>query len=522
MRNNVPVTIDIIDLDPDTDDDDDETGGEIETDCIPIKKNHGQKKYVAQSKSHKTVWLSTPSAGRKTSTWTWHRTRMNQQPRSTVTYTKKRDALKRFLCGRIVHCMVIETNRKAKRMFDKYQRLPSAKPMKPWQATNEDEMYAFIAILIYAGAEKANLCATKELFHISHMPFYRAVMSQQRFEELLTFLRFDDSTTREVRSRGDMLTTFRHVWQIFQSNLNLPLFVPSKELRIDEQFIACSKKFVYGQPIPTRPDKYGIKIVWLIDQKSNYPLIGEITFPNEDWPNVVSQRLVLRLANRFTDAGANITMGNSFTSIPLAKSLFTQKTTMVGAIRSNQPEIPEIFSSDVEATRRGPHASVFGFSNEISLVSYTTAKKDNVLLISTAHATDACAILTNTPIVVHDYNQNTAEDSSLETTLSTFSCARPSNSWPMLLFYNIINIAGLAAFRLVKPISPVFSKKIDLKKRKSFLKKVAFELAEPHLANRCQKPLPRSVRNAMMSIGFKANNHHPEALTKVIHFRFDY
>lgn len=60
-----------------------------------------------------------------------------------------------------------------------------------------DEMYAFIGILIYAGAAKLNLVAAKDLFHKSHMPFYRGVMSLERFEQISRCLRFDDSRTRD-------------------------------------------------------------------------------------------------------------------------------------------------------------------------------------------------------------------------------------------------------------------------------------------------------------------------------------
>lgn len=127
--------------------------------------------------------------------------------------------------------------------------------------------------------------------------------------------------------------------------------------------------------------------------------------------------MLLRIADRFLDSGANFTMGKLFTSFPLAKQLSDRKTTMIGAIRSNQPDIPQLFSSDDEAERRGMHSSVFAFSDEVSLVSYTTVMKRNVLLISTAHATDETVGNAKTPLMVHDYNENTKKSKSLETLL---------------------------------------------------------------------------------------------------------
>lgn len=77
-----------------------------------------------------------------------------------------------------MECNVPETNIKDKRFYA------------------ERNVDALISILLHTGAEKSNVARAKDLFHKSHMPIYRAVMSLQRFEQLLRFLRFDDSRNR--------------------------------------------------------------------------------------------------------------------------------------------------------------------------------------------------------------------------------------------------------------------------------------------------------------------------------------
>lgn len=73
----------------------------------------------------------------------------------------------------------------------------------------------------------------KDLFHKTNMPFYRAVMSLERFEQLTRFLRFDDSRTRPMRLKDDKLAAFRYVWKLFLDNFQ-GLYKPSLELTIDE------------------------------------------------------------------------------------------------------------------------------------------------------------------------------------------------------------------------------------------------------------------------------------------------
>lgn len=102
------------------------------------------------------------------------------------------------------------------------------------------------------------------------MPFYRAVMSLERFEQLTRFLRFDDSHTRIVRLREDKLAPIRYVWDLFLKNLNLP-FVPSLELVIDEQLLTTRNRCSLRQYIPSKPGKYGIKVLWTVDSRTNYP-----------------------------------------------------------------------------------------------------------------------------------------------------------------------------------------------------------------------------------------------------------
>lgn len=67
--------------------------------------------------------------------------------------------------------------------------------MRPWESTDADEIYAYIGILLYAGADKSNNVRANELFDKTHMPFYRAVMTSKRFEQLARVFRFDDSRT---------------------------------------------------------------------------------------------------------------------------------------------------------------------------------------------------------------------------------------------------------------------------------------------------------------------------------------
>lgn len=91
---------------------------------------------------------------------------------------------------------------------------------------------------------------------------------------------------------------------------------------------------------------------------------------------------------------------------------------------------------------------------------------------------------------------------TLDKMLRGFSCKRKTNRWPMVLFYNMVDVAAFTAFRLYELCHPDWNSNKS-EKRKIFLKELGFELAMKYMQNRCQNPLRKSVKTAMNLIGFK-------------------
>lgn len=91
---------------------------------------------------------------------------------------------------------------------------------------------------------------------------------------------------------------------------------------------------------------------------------------------------------------------------------------------------------------------------------------------------------------------------TLDKMLRGFTCKRKTNRWPMVMFFNMVDVAALAAFRLYELCNPSWNSNKS-EKRKIFLKELAFDLAKKEMENRCKNPLKKSVKTAMNLIGFK-------------------
>ena len=77
-----------------------------------------------------------------------------------------------------------------------------------------------------------------------------------------------------------------------------------------------------------------------------------------------------------------VTTDNFFTSCELANLLLTKNMTLVGTLWKNKPEIPYLFLSGKQ--------SIFGFTNDLTLVSYVPARKKAVILLSSQCDYEMC------------------------------------------------------------------------------------------------------------------------------------
>jgi len=73
-----------------------------------------------------------------------------------------------------------------------------------------------------------------------------------------------------------------------------------------------------------------------------------------------------------------VTSDSFITSCELANFLLS-KNMMVGTLRKNKPEISALF---ISGKQRDVHSSFFGFTNDLTLVSYVPARNKTAILLS--------------------------------------------------------------------------------------------------------------------------------------------
>jgi hypothetical protein len=141
-------------------------------------------------------------------------------------------------------------------------------------------------------------------------------------------------------------------------------------------------------------------------------------------------------------------------------------------MKQNKREIPQEFKP---GRQRDEKSSIFGFTKDLTLVSYVPKKNKSVVLLSSLHHVPAICSDSRKPETIEFYNKTNGAVDMLDQMCARYTVQRATRSWPMAMFYGIINIATVKvlviyAHNMCK-VQP--EKKI---KRKYFLLRIAHDL----------------------------------------------
>ena len=99
------------------------------------------------------------------------------------------------------------------------------------------DILACIGIIISAGADRDKFTAIEELWNpVDLRPFYRVVMSCQRFKFFLRTVRFDNFCNRDLRLQENRLAAINELWDELVENLK-KYYIPDDIITVDKQLV---------------------------------------------------------------------------------------------------------------------------------------------------------------------------------------------------------------------------------------------------------------------------------------------
>jgi hypothetical protein len=344
------------------------------------------------------------------------------------------DAWKHFVDEKMLRAIVRHTVNEARRVGDDQFEL------------SVKELEVFIGLQYARGLYgKTHPCAflwNKEF----GIPIFHNSMSRDRFKRILRYLRFDDKTQRQTREeRFDKFAPIRDLFEVFVLNCKSK-YVCDYSLTVDEQLLPCKNRCSFISYLPSKPDKYGIKFWVLTDVKTKYvlniiPYLG--AQDRTALPLTVS--VVLDLTSCVIGKGYNVTCDNFFTSLQLVKKLRERKISLVGTIRRSRREL---CLSMTEPVKGNLLKSSFFYNPEAKclFVKYQPKKNKSVCLISSMHSKAEIADgEKKKPEVICFYNKNKVGVDVFDQMSRLYSCHSSSRRWPLAVWANILDIAGINA-----------------------------------------------------------------------------
>lgn len=352
-----------------------------------------------------------------------------------------------------------------------------------WKEFDNITFQAYIGLLLLAGVYKSNGEATKSLWNKeTGRAIFRATMSLEKFTTISRVIRFDDKANRIERRRTDKLAAVREIWDKWVEVVQ-KLYYPGENVTVDEQLVAFRGRCPFKQYIPSKPAKYGVKIWTLCDSKSSYVLKSQVYTGKEQGEKPEKNqgmRVVFDLTNELK--GHNITCDNFFSSYKLAHTLLKRKLTMLGTVRKNKPELPKPLNN------KEIFESKFYFTKDVTIVNYIPKRNKNVILMSTMHNIKEISNRPDKkPQMILDYNATKGAVDTLDQLVGTYTVRRKTNRWPMIIFYNMLDISAYNAYVLWHSINPNWNRN-KLTGRRIFLEELGKLLITPYIINRQYKP----------------------------------
>lgn len=320
-----------------------------------------------------------------------------------------------------------------------------------WNISKE-EIYGFIAISYARGV----LAKGQSVKHIWSKkwgpPFFKTIMSRDRYTEILKFIRFDMKSTRSERLKSDKFALFSTIWDRFIENCK-SCYKPSGNITIDEQLFPTKARYPFTQYIASKPDKFGVKFWLAVDAESNYllngfPYLGKDNHRPAD--QSLSEHVVLKLMEPFLGKGRNVTTDNFFTSVKLAEKLKAKKTSIVGTMNRIRREIP----AEIKSMKAPLYSSTVFENNKMTLTVYQGKVSKNVIILSSLHEnvsfSDGAKKL---PETIAYYNSTKYGVDIVDQMARLYSTKVSSRRWPLQMFYNVLDLAAINAVTLYKKVT---------------------------------------------------------------------
>ncbi|XP_071747466.1 piggyBac transposable element-derived protein 4-like [Lepeophtheirus salmonis] len=150
----------------------------------------------------------------------------------------------------------------------------------------------------------------------------------------------------------------------------------------------------------------------------------------------------MKLMEPYLGKGRNVTTDNFFTSLSLANELPKNRTTILGTMNRAWKEKPP----ELKATKQALFSSLIFVNSGNTLTSYQGKKNQkNLIMSSVPKSVKVIDVRKRLPESIQYYNETKYGVDILDQMAILYSTKMSSHRWPLQVFYNILDFAGINA-----------------------------------------------------------------------------
>ncbi|CAG2227154.1 unnamed protein product [Mytilus edulis] len=365
------------------------------------------------------------------------------------------DCFNTFFTTEMISKLVQETNLNARRK----QQLAGRNDTN-WTETDFAEMSAYLGILILMGIIQVPdyklLWSTNKFLANGGV---KEVMPVKRYEKLTQYLHVNepeaDSTDKLARIRP-ILDSVLERCRVANK--------PRQNQSIDEAMIPYKGRFSAKQYVPSKPVKWGIKLIFSGYCHEFDVYLGKGSNPNNG--KSLSYHVITKLSEELKGKFHHVYFDSFFTSIPLALNLLENGIYMCGTIRKNRKQFPEELKNLPIRLEQGQYVG----RQCQNLVAVVWMDKKHVSLLSTNQSIDQSDITERRqkdgtmkhitrPRIITNYQANFRGVDICDQLRSKYPVGRSSKKWWKFLFNFLTNICIINGFVLYDHFNQVEKKK---------------------------------------------------------------
>ena len=337
--------------------------------------------------------------------------------------------------------------------------------MNSWYDTSPQEMKKFVGLTFLMGLiEKPQICNYWSTDPLIATPSFAEAMPRDRFYNLLSFLHINDNEQAVPRGdpNFDPLYKVKPIYDVVSSRFR-SVYRPTQHVCIDEAMVPWKGRLTFKQYIPSKPDRFGVKLYSLCESESSYLLDFDVYtardyVPNPQGDNIESSQghsfqVVMGLMRRanLLNKGHILYLDNFYSSPYLFDHLAAEGTMSVGTVRLNRKEMPKALKIKLKRDEAI-------YRQRDNLLAMKWVDKRDVAMLSTVH-TNTMAITEKTdrngmpiikPSCVVQYNKYMGGVDTSDQLSKYYSFTRKTLKWWVKLFFHILNIAATNAYILYR------------------------------------------------------------------------